>query len=210
MSLDKIISNIKEHEKKIQVEKEQRETNHIQLEDIKMNLIINKEVLKKYLQRFNDTVYLSKVNEVTKENCRLLALLNEMFRMKSEYEKKISRITWSIDESKTKQRNKQRLLNEEIKLIKNRITDKEAQITKLNREIEKYIYDHNGRFTREVYISLPKIDNLELYNEMCLIKDVLNGMTLLLEKQYNRNELISKEFNVFKSYLFIESKTGIN
>ncbi len=93
-------------------------------------------------------------------------------------------------------------LKEKIFFLENKLIDKENLISNMKKEIEKYFYESNIDF-REIYIAEPDRYNLEMYNELCLSKELYEKVCKMLN---NEKGVTAKHLNTIKVVLF---KSGI-
>ncbi len=75
--------------------------------------------------------------------------------------------------------------------------DKENQISNMKVELEKYFYESNVNF-REIYIADPDRCNLEMYNELCLSKELYEKVCKMLN---NEKGISAKHLSTIKVIL---------
>ena len=88
-------------------------------------------------------------------------------------------------------------LKEKIFFLENKLRAKENQISTMKVELEKYFYESNVDF-REIYIAEPDRCNLEMYNELCLSKELYEKVCKMLN---NEKGISAKHLNTIKVIL---------
>jgi hypothetical protein len=89
-------------------------------------------------------------------------------------------------------------LKEKLFFLEYKLKDKENVITKMKVELEKYFYESNADL-REIYIAEPDRYNLEMYNELCLSKDLYEKVCKMLN---NEKGISAKHLNTIKVVIF--------
>ncbi len=67
-------------------------------------------------------------------------------------------------------------------------------ISNMKKELEKYFYESNTDY-REIYIADPDRNNLEMYNELCLSKELYEKVCKILN---NEKGISAKYLNTIK------------
>ncbi len=85
-------------------------------------------------------------------------------------------------------------MKEKIFFLENKLRDKENIISNMKMELEKYFYESNADI-HEIYIAEPDRYNLEMYNELCLSKELYEKVCKMLN---NEKAISAKHLNSIK------------
>jgi hypothetical protein len=85
-------------------------------------------------------------------------------------------------------------MKEKIFSLENKLIHKEMMISNMKKELEKYFYESNTDY-REIYIADPDRNNLEMYNELCLSKELYEKVCKILN---NEKGISAKYLNTIK------------
>ncbi len=86
-------------------------------------------------------------------------------------------------------------LKEKIFFIENKLNNKENLIIKMKGELEKY-FNVSNTGHREIYIADPDKNNLEIYNELCISKELYNKVSKLLSNEKANNAKLNSTIKV--------------
>jgi hypothetical protein len=130
------------------------------------------------------------------ENNRLLLRVDELFKLKREYEKKIQILQEELENKITDDSELLNYYNSESASLNKRLSEKNFSISKLKDEIDKLILNHEVIFIKDIFVAYPNKTNLELNSELYLSRDVLKNIGILFECEKMKNEKSQIELSV--------------
>jgi len=164
-----------------------------QLEDMKMTLNINKDLLFKYVSsNFKKADQSSLLSDFGKENVRLTSKIDEYYKEKQNLEKKIYKIQQDIEDKLVGEKDELEKANDEVFLLQNKISEKDSIIGMLKREIDKLI-NMQENIKKEIFVSEPSKINVELNNELNYTRDILGKISKLLNVEKIKNEKLENK-----------------
>lgn len=160
----------------------------LELEDVKTTLKLNKELFYSYIsQNKTDKDYL--YDEIQEENKRLTKKIDDMFADRAMLEKKVIIVLYqlyrteqALDDKIIAESEGMDKLKEKIFYLENKLKEKENLIGNMKIELEKYFYESSSDL-REIYIAEPDRYNLEMYNELCLSKELYEKVCKMLNNE---------------------------
>ena len=152
-----------------------------ELADVKTSLEINKEILFKNLNNNANEEIKNYLKTLKKDNERLTENISNLYKEKTELEKKIYKTQQQLDEYIAK--NKETLDNQstEIFTLSNQLKEKESLILQLKKELNKY-YREDYNSTKELIICEPDHVNIEMNNELCETRELISKYSHLIHE----------------------------
>jgi hypothetical protein len=181
------------------------------LDDTKTTLMINKELLYKYIsQQTKNQERFDLYCELQNENKRLTELTNSLYKEKILFEKKVYfelyffekflisqlyKIQQDIEDKVLADKDVVERSRELIFIFENKIVEKENSIQNLKYELSLY-YRNNEHTPREIISADPDKVNLELYNELNMSRELISKMTRKLNSEKQNKTLLESKIKV--------------
>ena len=171
-----------------------------QLEDSKISLKINKEILyshiksKKNVSEECDSI----ISDLKKENERLNNKITWLFTEKAELAKKL----YKLEDSLNDKINQEVANNEKEKtekfLFENRLKEKEVQILNLKKQLENYKKSNKNNQLQnngyvEIYIGDPNKFNLEINNELTMSRAIIKKYIYLMQSERENTRKLNNQ-----------------
>ncbi len=86
-------------------------------------------------------------------------------------------------------------LKEKIFLLENKLRERENLITSMKDELEKYFYESNND-SKVIFIAEPDKYNLELYNELCISKELYIKVSKMLSNEKTHTDKLRSTVQV--------------
>ena len=199
---------INEYAEKINLLSRENQSLKKQLEDAKISLQINKDILYQHIKskkNVSDECQ-SVISDLKKENERLNEKIAFLFKEKGELSKKIYLLQDTLNDKLTKDSVITENSKTKIFLYENSIKEKDCQILNLKKEIEalqKNIINltkgGEANLPMIVYIGEPNRTNTELTNELKITKNLIKDYIYLLQEERNRYKKLQKEIDFLKN-----------
>ena len=174
------------------------------MEDVKITLKLNKDIIMKTLMNLDSSYNYSnksKIFEIEKENSNLHMRISQLFDERRETEKKVSRINNEIQRRKIQDEEKFKISNNNYTSLKKKIAEKENEIVRLKKEIEKLISFKEINFIKNVFVANPTKKNLENYLELIYTREITDKLNQNIENDKILNEKIKGDLNALQNEL---------
>ncbi len=150
-----------------------------ELADVKTSLEINKEILFKNLNNNANEEIKNYLKTLKKDNERLTENISNLYKEKTELEKKIYKTQQQLDEYISKNKETLDKQSTEIFTLSNQLKEKESLILQLKKELNKYYKDDFSN-AKEIIICEPDKVNLEINNELVETRELFHKFSKLL------------------------------
>jgi hypothetical protein len=176
-----------------------------QLEDSKISLQINKEILYSHIKskkNVNDECD-SIIADLKKENERLNNKITWLFTEKAELAKKL----YKLEDSLNDKINQETIKNEKEKtekfLYENKLKEKESQIYNLKRQLENYKrnFKNNYNEVKEIYIGDPDKFNTEMNNELKMSREIIKKYIYFIQSQRENTRKLNNQIQDLKEQI---------
>lgn len=176
----------------------ERKKLHTKLSDSKINLNSNKDNLITIIfnnYKNEETYNNSIINDLITENKSLSQKMSNSFKIKNFKEKQLNQILMKLDSRLSWERDKVSNLNNEIYYMNTKLKEKDQIIENLKYEIDRYI-TLDLEFNKEIYLTDPKKNNIDVVNEITYTKDIIKKITSIYEKEKVAKDKLEIEINV--------------
>ena len=196
-----------------------------QLEDSKISLQINKEILyshiksKKNVSEECDSI----IADLKKENERLNDKIAWLFSEKGELAKKLYNLQDSLNDKLTQENNYIEKERTEKFLFENKLKEKEFQIESLKKQLEFFKKNaKNNTITNfgvnEIYIGDPNKFNIEINNELTMSRAIIKKYIYLNQQERDNTKILknkiknleNKVTSISNNTSFINQKENFN
>ena len=199
----KIISSYAE---KILIYMKENKELKTQLSDMKTCLEINKSMLYNNVFTHVPKEKSQIVEDLQKENGRLMSIIEKLQKDKSELETKLQTLGEKVSEGTNIMKEQLKMSKEEVFILKNNIEEKHNIIYLLKKELQKY-YNQDYTTQKELLIGDPTIINTEINNELCETRELMNKYSFLLHNEKKKNALLEGKIKSLRTYLEDQKKS---
>ena len=167
------------------------------LSDSIINLNNNKENLISFIysENKNDPPNNTSINELLTENKALSEKFHEVFKIKNNKEKNFNKVLLNLESKINSEREKVSNSNNEIYYMNTKLKEKDQNIENLKCEIDRYI-TLDLEFAKEIYLTDPKKNNIDIINEINFTKDIMNKFSKMFNYEKNNKDKVDNEINV--------------
>ena len=170
-----------------------------QLEDSKISLQINKDILYSHIKSKKNVTeeFESIITDLKKENERLNDKIAWLFTEKGELAKKLYKLQDSLNDKL----NQENLLIEQERTEKfineNKLKEKEFQIESLKKQIENLKKNsknnQNQNNVKEIYIGDPNRINVEINNELTMSRAIIKKYVYLNQQERDNSRILKNK-----------------
>ena len=195
MSSKQLKKKIEEYKQEIKLSKEQKKKLKNEIHSKKKNLTqIRTEFYDKLTPNEDDKVYINDNGETLQKIFQLYKSINTMNKQKNSIEFNLEGLK---EENSVQIQKNHRLINN----IHREINEKEIQIQKINRDIDKFIKNSNINFEIENYVVNPGMEFTNTLAELTLGAQVQKNLKYLLRYTKKQNSSIKEEIDQYKKAL---------
>ena len=191
---------INEYAEKINLLSRENKVLKKQLEDSKISLQINKDILYSHIKSKKNVSEEceSIISDLKKENERLNDKIAWLFTEKGELAKKLYKLQDSLNEKLTQENILIEKERTEKFLFENKIKEKEFQIENLKKQLEilkKNIKNNNPPNTgvKEIYIGDPNKIYIEINNELTMSRAIIKKYIYLNQQERDKSKLLKNK-----------------
>ena len=196
-----------------------------QLEDSKISLQINKEILyshiksKKNASEECDSI----IADLKKENERLNDKIAWLFSEKGELAKQLYKLQDSLNDKLTQENNYIEKERTDKFLFENKLKEKEFQIENLKKQLELFKKNAKNNTTsiigvNEIYIGDPNKFNIEINNELTMSRAIIKKYVYLNQQERDNTKILknkiknleNKVTSISNNTSFINQKQNMN
>jgi hypothetical protein len=163
------------------------------IEDMKMSLDINKDLLFKYIStNAKQNEEISVLNEYKNDNLRLLEKIEKLHNERTFIDRKIYRINQDHEENISKVREELDKAQEEIFVLKNKLLEKETHIIQARKDSTPMQISPNEKQpssqVKEILVCEPTKANVDMNNELNFTRELISKVSRLLNQEKVKNE----------------------
>ena len=171
-----------------------------QLEDSKISLKINKEILYSHIKSKKNVSeeYDSIISDLKKENERLNNKISLLFTEKAELAKKLYKLEDSLNDKINQETMKNEKEKTDIFLYENKLKEKENQIINLKKQLENYKKNRKNSENSnigyvEIYIGDPNEFNTELNSELTMSRSIIKKYIYLMQLEREKRRKLNDQ-----------------
>jgi len=183
-----------------------------QIEDLKMTLKINKDLLFKYIStNVQQTEQIGFLNDYKEENIKLQEKNEKLHQDKVNLEKKIYKFQQDFQDEAMRYQEKLDKLQEEIFQLRNKIDEKDTSINLIKNTQDKSLNLIKDKSSlKEIFITEPTKVNVELNNELTYTREVISKVTKMLNQEKLKSDRLESKYNTISDELEKFKKIGKN
>ena len=174
-----------------------------QLEDSKISLQINKDILYSHIKskKNNSEEIQSVILDLKKENERLNEKIAWLFTEKGELAKKLYKLQDSLNDKLQQENNYIEKERTDKFLFENKLKEKEFQIDVLKKQIEnlkKNSKNNNNIGVTEIYIGDPNKFNTEINNELTMSRAIIKKYVYLMQEERENSKKLKNKIEILE------------
>ena len=174
-----------------------------QLEDSKISLQINKDILYSHIKskKNNSEEIQSVILDLKKENERLNEKIAWLFNEKGELAKKLYKLQDSLNDKLQQENTYIEKERTDKFLFENKLKEKEFQIDILKKQIEnlkKNSKNNNNTGVMEIYIGDPNKFNTELNNELTMSRAIIKKYVYLMQEERENSKKLKNKIDILE------------
>ena len=174
-----------------------------QLEDSKISLQINKDILYSHIKskKNNSEEIQSVILDLKKENERLNEKIAWLFTEKGELAKKLYKLQDSLNDKLQQENTYIEKERTDKFLFENKLKEKEFQIDILKKQIEnlkKNSKNNNNTGVMEIYIGDPNKFNTELNNELTMSRAIIKKYVYLMQEERENSKKLKNKIEILE------------
>ena len=174
-----------------------------QLEDSKISLQINKDILYSHIKskKNNSEEIQSVILDLKKENERLNEKIAWLFTEKGELAKQLYKLQDSLNDKLQQENTYIEKERTDKFLFENKLKEKEFQIDILKKQIEnlkKNSKNNNNTGVMEIYIGDPNKFNTEINNELTMSRAIIKKYVYLMQEERENSKKLKNKIEVLE------------
>ena len=174
-----------------------------QLEDSKISLQINKDILYSHIKskKNNSEEIQSVILDLKKENERLNEKIAWLFTEKGELAKKLYKLQDSLNDKLQQENTYIEKERTDKFLFENKLKEKEFQIDILKKQIEnlkKNSKNNNNTGVMEIYIGDPNKFNTEINNELTMSRAIIKKYIYMMQEERENSKKLKNKIEILE------------
>ena len=163
-----------------------------ELDDLRTNLEINKDILYKQISSQLKEKDKKVLSSLKAENMKISQTNKDLYREKIDLEKKVYRIQQELDEALIRLQEMQDRESTETFIMDNQLKEKDSLILQLKKELDKY-YREDFNSTKELIICEPDKEKVEMNNELVETRELIGKYNRLLQCEKRKCEELERK-----------------
>ena len=173
-----------------------------QLEDSKISLQINKDILYSHIKskKNNSEEIQSVILDLKKENERLNEKIAWLFTEKGELAKKLYKLQDSLNDKLQQENNYIEKERTDQFLFENKLKEKDSQIEILKKQIENLKKNSKNFNTgvNEIYIGDPNKFNTEINNELTMSRAIIKKYVYMMQEERENSKKLKNKIEILE------------